>query len=131
MHVGRFEKSLAEWSVRVGRLVTVPVGLRAYWDFETVVAAQNGWPLPVFLDKAETDANFEACAAFLIECRGVLRPAIASHNIRSIAAALASAEQFGAGPAEIEFQMLYGMAEPIKSALIEMNRRVRVYAASG
>ena len=124
-------ESLAEWSVRRGTSVTVRLVKGAYWDFETVVAAQNGWDVPVFTDKAETDANFESCAAFLIEHRRVLRPAIASHNIRSIAAALASAEQFGAEPAEIEFQMLYGMADPIKAALIEMNRRVRVYAPVG
>ncbi|MGD0541201.1 MAG: proline dehydrogenase family protein [Tepidisphaeraceae bacterium] len=123
--------ALAEWSGRRGTSVAIRLVKGAYWDFETVLAAQNGWPVPVFTDKAATDANFESAAAFLIEQRHLLRPAIASHNIRSIAAALAHAESFGARPAEIEFQMLFGMADPIKAALVEMNHRVRVYAPVG
>ncbi|HEY1921353.1 MAG TPA: proline dehydrogenase family protein, partial [Tepidisphaeraceae bacterium] len=55
-------KSLAEWAAQRGTSVTVRLVKGAYWDFETVVAAQNGWPVPVFTDKAETDANFESCA---------------------------------------------------------------------
>ncbi len=124
-------KSLADWVNRHGAPVGVRLVKGAYWDFETVVAAQNGWPVPVFTDKSATDANFESCTAFLIEQRQLLRPAIASHNIRSIAAALAHAEEFGARPAEIEFQMLFGMANPIKAALVDMNQRVRVYAPVG
>jgi RHH-type proline utilization regulon transcriptional repressor/proline dehydrogenase/delta 1-pyrroline-5-carboxylate dehydrogenase len=124
-------KSLAEWATGRGTPVWVRLVKGAYWDFETVIAAQNGWAIPVFTDKAATDVNFESSAAFLIEQRHLLRPAIASHNIRSIAAAIAHAEQVGARPAEIEFQMLYGMADPIKAALVDMNHRVRVYAPVG
>jgi RHH-type proline utilization regulon transcriptional repressor/proline dehydrogenase/delta 1-pyrroline-5-carboxylate dehydrogenase len=61
----------------------------------------------------------------------VLRPAIASHNIRSIAAALAHAEARKLPNAAIEFQLLYGMADPIKQALINLGHRVRVYAPVG
>ena len=32
-----------------------------------MIAAQNDWPLPVWGEKAETDANFEAQTQFLIE----------------------------------------------------------------
>jgi RHH-type transcriptional regulator, proline utilization regulon repressor / proline dehydrogenase / delta 1-pyrroline-5-carboxylate dehydrogenase len=124
-------KDLADWSARRVTPVWVRLVKGAYWDYETVIAAQNGWPIPVFTEKAATDANFESAAAFLIEQRHHLRPAIASHNIRSIAAALAHAERFGAQPAEIEFQMLFGMANPIKAALVDMNHRVRVYAPIG
>jgi RHH-type proline utilization regulon transcriptional repressor/proline dehydrogenase/delta 1-pyrroline-5-carboxylate dehydrogenase len=124
-------KSLAEWAAGRGTPVWIRLVKGAYWDFETVIAAQNGWAIPVFTDKAATDVNFESSAAFLIEKRHLLRPAIASHNIRSIAAAIAHAEQFGVRPAEIEFQMLYGMADPIKAALVDMKHRVRVYAPVG
>src|SRR5688572_9148721 len=75
---------LAEWAGRRGTPVWVRLVKGAYWDYETVIAAQNDWPVPVFSDKAETDANFEAQTAFLIDHHDVLRPAIASHNIRSI-----------------------------------------------
>jgi len=124
-------KGLAEWSQRRGTPVWVRLVKGAYWDFETVVAALNGWPVAVFIDKAQTDANFESAAAFLIENRHLLRPAIASHNVRSIAATLAHAQRCGAKPAEIEFQMLFGMADAVKTALVQMNHRVRVYAPVG
>ena len=61
----------------------------------------------------------------------MLRPAIASHNIRSIAHALALAEARGIPPRAYEFQMLYGMADPIKAALVERGHRVRVYTPFG
>ncbi len=124
-------KSLADWSRHRGVPVSVRLVKGAYWDFETVIAAQHNWPIPVFTHKSQTDANFESAAAFLIENRALLRPAIAGHNVRSIASAIAHAEKFAAHPAEIEFQMLFGMADPIKSALIEMHRRVRIYAPIG
>ena len=31
----------------------------AYWDYETVHAEATGWPVPVFEQKWETDANYE------------------------------------------------------------------------
>jgi RHH-type proline utilization regulon transcriptional repressor/proline dehydrogenase/delta 1-pyrroline-5-carboxylate dehydrogenase len=122
---------LAEWARRRGTPVWVRLVKGAYWDYESVVAAQNDWPLPVFDEKAETDANFEAQTQFLIEHHDVLRPAVASHNIRSIAHALALAEARGLPPRGYEFQMLYGMADPIKAALVEMGHRVRVYTPYG
>ena len=124
-------QALADWARRRGTPVWVRLVKGAYWDFESVVAAQNGWPLPVWDEKPETDANFERQTAFLIEHRDVLRPAIASHNIRSIAHALALAEAQGLRPRDYEFQMLYGMADPIKAALVELGHRVRVYTPYG
>ena len=48
-----------------------PVWIRlikgAYWDYETVIAAQEDWPLPVFARKWETDANYERMTLFLLE----------------------------------------------------------------
>ena len=122
---------LAKWAGQRGTPVWVRLVKGAYWDYETVVAAQNNWPVPVFADKPATDANFEAQTRFLIERRDVLRPAIASHNIRSIAHAIALAEAYGLKPRGYEFQMLYGMADPIKAALTELGHRVRVYTPYG
>jgi RHH-type proline utilization regulon transcriptional repressor/proline dehydrogenase/delta 1-pyrroline-5-carboxylate dehydrogenase len=124
-------RGLADWAEKRGTPVWVRLVKGAYWDYETVIAAQNDWPVPVFSEKPETDANFEAQTTFLIEHHEVLRPAIASHNIRSIAHALALAEARGLPPRGYEFQMLYGMADPIKAALVEMGHRVRVYTPYG
>jgi RHH-type proline utilization regulon transcriptional repressor/proline dehydrogenase/delta 1-pyrroline-5-carboxylate dehydrogenase len=103
----------------------------AYWDFEMVIAGQQGWPVPVWEQKPQTDACFEEQTRFLVEHQDLLRPAIGSHNVRSIAHALALEEQFGLPKNSVEFQMLYGMADPIKTALAGMGRRVRVYTPFG
>ncbi len=122
---------LAEWAEKRGTSICVRLVKGAYWDFETVLAAQNGWRLPVYAHKSQTDANFETQTEFLIEHCDVLRPAIASHNIRSIGRALALAERRGLPAGALEFQMLYGMADPVKASLVEMGQRVRVYTPFG
>jgi RHH-type proline utilization regulon transcriptional repressor/proline dehydrogenase/delta 1-pyrroline-5-carboxylate dehydrogenase len=125
-------RQLARW---VERDRGTPVWIRlvkgAYWDYETVIAAQNDWPVPVYTDKAETDANYERQTTFLIENAHLLKPAIASHNIRSIAHAISEAERCDLPPRDYEFQMLFGMADPIKDALVRQGHRVRVYTPFG
>ncbi|MGB9625009.1 MAG: L-glutamate gamma-semialdehyde dehydrogenase, partial [Phycisphaerae bacterium] len=123
--------ALADWAQGRGTPVWVRLVKGAYWDYENVIAAQQGWPLPVFANKWETDANFEAQTRFLLEHRTLLRPAFGTHNIRSMAFAIACAERLGLSPRAIEFQLLYGMGDPIKTSLIRMGRRVRVYSPYG
>ncbi len=122
---------LHAWVTQRGTPITVRLVKGAYWDFETVNAAQNNWPIPVFTRKPDTDANFELLTTFLMQRHDLLRPAIASHNIRSIAHALAEARRLNLSPGHYEFQMLYGMADPIKTALVAMGQRVRVYTPMG
>jgi RHH-type proline utilization regulon transcriptional repressor/proline dehydrogenase/delta 1-pyrroline-5-carboxylate dehydrogenase len=112
-----------------------PVGVRlvrgAYWDYETVVARQRSWPIPVFTRKWETDVNFERLVVTLLEHYQLLRPAIGTHNIRSLAYTLAAARHLGLPERAVEFQMLYGMGDAIKAALAQLGQRVRVYAPFG
>jgi RHH-type proline utilization regulon transcriptional repressor/proline dehydrogenase/delta 1-pyrroline-5-carboxylate dehydrogenase len=124
-------RNLAAWARRRGTPVWVRLVKGAYWDYETIVAAQNNWPSPVFEHKQETDASYEAQTDFLFANADVLRPAIASHNVRSIAHALALAERHRLPPRSFEFQMLYGMADAVKSVLVQMGQRVRVYTPYG
>ncbi|MCX7977861.1 MAG: proline dehydrogenase family protein, partial [Bdellovibrionaceae bacterium] len=114
-----------------GTPFTIRLVKGAYWDSETIEAEQRNWPIPVYTNKAETDANYEACARYLLDNYKHIRVAIASHNVRSIAAALTHAEQLKLPKEAIEIQMLYGMAEPIKKALADMGYRVREYAPVG
>ena len=123
--------ALATWARARGTPLWVRLVKGAYWDYETVIAAQNGWPVPVWTDKPATDAAFEAHTRFLFANSDALRPAIAGHNVRSIAHALAVAEAHGVAAADYEFQMLYGMADPLKDAVAALGRRVRVYAPFG
>ena len=123
--------ALHRWANQRGTPVWVRLVKGAYWDHEMAVAAQQGWPPPVFTDKAATDAAYETAAAFLTEHHAVLQPAFATHNIRTIAAALALAEHHRLPPLSFEFQMLAGMAEPIQTALVKAGHRVRLYVPVG
>src|SRR6185312_8450067 len=60
-----------------------------------------------------------------------LRPALGSHNVRSLAAAMAAAEAYHVPAAAYEIQMLHGMGEPIQRALVAEGKRVRVYTPYG
>ncbi len=123
---------LLDWAKNQRRC---PVWVRlvkgAYWDYETVIAAQNHWPVPVFTRKWESDANFEKLTGWLLANADWLVPAFGSHNIRSIAHALAVAEQLGVPQRRFEFQMLYGMADPITEAIQSLGCRVRIYTPYG
>ncbi|MCS6977734.1 MAG: L-glutamate gamma-semialdehyde dehydrogenase [Gemmatales bacterium] len=122
---------LAEWVRRRGTPIWVRLVKGAYWDYEVILAAQHGWPIPVFTRKHHSDANYEACLQFLMERPECFRVAVGSHNVRSIARALALAEHLGRDPRSIEFQLLYGMADETKAALVRLGRRVRVYTPYG
>jgi RHH-type proline utilization regulon transcriptional repressor/proline dehydrogenase/delta 1-pyrroline-5-carboxylate dehydrogenase len=122
---------LLDWVRRRGTPVWVRLIKGAYWDYETVVSAQEGWPLPVFSEKWETDANYERVTWFLLKSHRWLRPAFGSHNIRSVAHAMAAAQLLGIPDNGYEIQMLYGMADSVKDALTRLGRRVRVYTPYG
>src|SRR6266403_1313803 len=79
---------LIEWGRARATRFTVRLVKGAYWDYEKIKSTQNGWSIPVYLQKPESDVNFE-------------------------------------------LQLLYGMAGPIKSALVEMGYRVREYCPVG
>src|SRR5260370_15464021 len=120
-------KGIIGWAREHDRRVTVRLVKGAYWDYETVVANQRHWPTPVFARKAETDANFEALSLKLLENADAVDAAFGTHNVRSIAHCLAQAERLGVDPRSFEFQMLYGMADSIKGALLGLGLRLREY----
>lgn len=124
-------RDLIAFSIKRGTPFTVRLVKGAYWDYETIEAEQRGWPCPVYTVKAESDANYEACAKLLLDNHKHIRVALASHNVRSLAAALVHAESLGLPKNAFEIQMLYGMAEPIKKTFVEMGYRVREYAPVG
>jgi RHH-type proline utilization regulon transcriptional repressor/proline dehydrogenase/delta 1-pyrroline-5-carboxylate dehydrogenase len=122
---------LIDWAERRGAPVHIRLVRGAYWDYETVIARQHGWPVPVWDAKARTDACFEDCLAELFAHPEAVLPAVASHNVRSLACAMAIAEQRRLPAEHVEFQMLYGMADELKQALIAQGQRLRVYVPFG
>lgn len=123
--------NLRAWAERRGTPVWVRLVKGAYWDYETVIAAQKGWPVPVYTEKWETDANFERLTRFLLENERLLHPAIASHNVRSVAHALALAARMELPAGSVEYQVLFGMGDRLGLALAERGERVRVYVPYG
>ncbi len=113
------------------RPLTVRLVKGAYWDTETVIAGAHGWPVPVYQDKAETDANYERCVRLLHDHHGQVRAAFASHNLRSLAYAVEYARSLAIDDRGFEIQMLHGMAEPVHAAVRKMGLRLRVYAPVG
>lgn len=110
---------------------TVRLVKGAYWDFEVIQSLQRNWEIPVFTDKAETDANYEVCAKMLLDAYPKIFAAFGSHNVRSLAFAMAYGEKLGLPKTAFETQMLYGMAEPFKKAVKSLGYRVREYAPVG
>jgi len=125
-----FERLLS-WAGERGAPITVRLIKGAYWDYETIMAAQRGWPVRVFEAKSETDAAYERLARRMLENETHIRCAFGTHSVRSIAACIAHAEELGLSQNHYEFQMLYGMAEPIKRTLIESGYRLRDYCPIG
>lgn len=122
---------LLDWVKRRGTPVWVRLVKGAYWDYETVHARAHGWPVPVFLEKWQSDANFELSSQFLLENYQLLRPAFASHNLRSLAHAIGWADVLKVPKAAYELQLLYGMGEDQADLFVERGHRVRAYVPFG
>jgi RHH-type proline utilization regulon transcriptional repressor/proline dehydrogenase/delta 1-pyrroline-5-carboxylate dehydrogenase len=122
---------LRQWVAERGTPITVRLVKGAYWDYETVIAEQNGWPAPVFKEKWQSDANFEKLSRFLMENYQALRPAFASHNLRSLSHAIAWGRKLNVPKSAYEIQMLYGMAEDQAQLFRELGHRVRIYTPFG
>jgi RHH-type proline utilization regulon transcriptional repressor/proline dehydrogenase/delta 1-pyrroline-5-carboxylate dehydrogenase len=122
---------LVAWARRLGRRFSVRLVKGAYWDCETIVARQRGWPVPVWSHKAESDLAFERMTERLLDHVDVVSPAFGTHNIRSVAHAVVQAGLRGIDRRTLEFQMLFGMAEPVKRSLLDLGLRVREYCPCG
>jgi len=122
-----------EWARATDRRPPLVVRLvkGAYWDHEVVEARQHGWTPPVFEQKAESDRNFEALTRRLLEAWPHLRPAIASHNLRSVAHAVAANRAAGREDRDLELQVLRGLGDDLAAALASQGMRVRIYCPVG
>jgi len=124
-------RHLIRWAKERGRRIGVRLVKGAYWDSEIAWAQQKSWPVPVFTEKAATDTSYERLSRLLLENYDVIDAAFGSHNLRSVAHAIAAARALGVPENGYEIQMLFGMAEPVRRALVQSGRRVRVYVPVG
>ncbi|MEH2217957.1 MAG: L-glutamate gamma-semialdehyde dehydrogenase [Nostoc sp.] len=124
-------KDVISWLKERGYPLTIRLVKGAYWDQETIKAAQKHWPQPVYNDKAATDANFETITQLLLENHQYVYSAIGSHNVRSHSRAIAIAESLNVPRRRFELQVLYGMGDKVAKALVDKGYRVRVYCPYG
>jgi len=124
-------EDLLGWAKAEGLAFSIRPVKGAYWDYEMVTAKQHGWEMPVYTIKAETDAAFERQAWKILENHDICHLACGSHNIRSISTVLEMANALKVPESRYEFQVLYGMAEPVRKALVKVTKRVRLYCPYG
>ncbi|HET7909178.1 MAG TPA: proline dehydrogenase family protein, partial [Nitrospira sp.] len=122
---------LLRWVRQRGAPITLRLVKGAYWDSDIIRYRQRGWPVPLFEQKAETDANYEALVRTLLQASGVIRPAFGTHNLRTLAYIEAMAQELRLPPSTWEYQMIFGMAEPFQEAVLRRGRRLRLYTPVG
>lgn len=122
---------LLDWGSDRGTRFAIRLVKGAYWDAEMAAAIRNHAEPPVWTQKWESDACYERMSKTLLANADRVRPAFASHNVRSLAVVCAFAERLGLPPTAYEVQMLYGMGDPLKEAMVRMGRCVRVYCPYG
>ncbi len=134
-------RDLARWAIENKRQVSVRLIKGAYWDYETIHAEEMGWPCPVWNEKWQTDACFEDMVDIFLDAmprtneEGGIKLALGSHNIRSIAYAMAGLDRRGLPANALELQMLHGMADEMKYAAADNQKgpglRIREYIPVG
>jgi RHH-type proline utilization regulon transcriptional repressor/proline dehydrogenase/delta 1-pyrroline-5-carboxylate dehydrogenase len=128
---------LTAWAAGAGRgrPLTIRLVKGAYWDHEIVEAGRHGWQAPVFESKAESDRSFEALSATLLDSvrnhPSAVRAAFGSHNLRSVAHAIAYNRLSGGDDGAIEVQVLRGLGDDLAEAVASSGLRARVYCPVG
>ena len=122
---------LIGWSKQNGLPIAIRLVKGAYWDAETVMAKQSGWEVPVWKHKPESDIAYEKMARRILENHEMVYFACASHNVRTISAVMETAAQLNVPSDRYEFQVLYGMGEPVRKGLLQVAGKVRLYCPYG
>ncbi|HEY2573064.1 MAG TPA: bifunctional proline dehydrogenase/L-glutamate gamma-semialdehyde dehydrogenase, partial [Verrucomicrobiaceae bacterium] len=129
----RVQRTINQWARRRvqngGTPVTIRIVKGANMEMERVEAAQRDWPQAPFKSKAETDANYKSMLreALRPENLAAVRIGVASHNLFDVSYALVLAAAAAAGN-KVQFEMLEGMANHQRRALVEQNRNLLLYA---
>jgi len=127
------QRELTQWArQRVGEggaPITIRLVKGANLEAERVEASVADWPQAPYQSKRETDANYKRMLreAMRPENLTAVRVGVASHNLFDLAYGLVLAAQVGAGE-QVQFEMLEGMANHQRRALLEQTRQLLLYA---
>jgi RHH-type proline utilization regulon transcriptional repressor/proline dehydrogenase/delta 1-pyrroline-5-carboxylate dehydrogenase len=129
----RWQRRITDWArERVaagGEPVTIRIVKGANMEMERIDAALHDWPQAPFRTKLETDASYKRMLdhALRPEHLAAVRLGIASHNLFDVAYGFVLAAERGAGD-RVQFEMLEGMANHQRRALLAHTRRLLLYA---
>ena len=124
-------RGVIAWAKKSGKRITVRLVKGAYWDHEVIHAQEQGWPVPVWTEKNDSDACFERMAKIFVDAmprtaqEGGVKLALGSHNLRSITAVLAMLKEVNLPTSSLELQMLHGMGHGLKVAASQDQLRLR------
>jgi RHH-type proline utilization regulon transcriptional repressor/proline dehydrogenase/delta 1-pyrroline-5-carboxylate dehydrogenase len=127
------QRRIIDWARRRrdggGAPVTIRIVKGANMEMERVEAAQRDWPQAPYERKVETDANYKRMLweAMEPENDGAIMVGVASHNLFDLAYGLVLARHFNAVE-RVQFEMLEGMANHQRRALLERNADMLLYA---
>ncbi len=73
-------RELQAWATERRTPLWVRLVKGAYWDYETIYAGLQDWPIPVWTRKWESDACYERATRYMFEHPESFRVALASHK---------------------------------------------------
>jgi len=129
----RWQRRITDWArervARGGSPVTIRIVKGANMEMERIDAALHDWPQSPFRTKAETDANYKRMLGHALDAEhlAAVHVGIASHNLFDVAYGLVLAAARGAGD-RVQFEMLEGMANHQRRALLGHTQRLLLYA---
>jgi RHH-type proline utilization regulon transcriptional repressor/proline dehydrogenase/delta 1-pyrroline-5-carboxylate dehydrogenase len=129
----RVQRQILEWADRRVAAGGAPITIRlvkgANMEMERVEADQRDWPQAPFQAKAETDANYKRMLHEALDPRhrASVIVGVASHNLFDLAYGLVLARHHQAFE-RVQFEMLEGMANHQRRALLEKNPNLLLYA---
>ncbi|MCE9544555.1 MAG: bifunctional proline dehydrogenase/L-glutamate gamma-semialdehyde dehydrogenase [Planctomycetia bacterium] len=112
-----------------GAPVTIRIVKGANLEMERVEASLHSWPQAPFKTKAETDANYKRMLleAMRPENLAAVRVGVASHNLFDLGYAMVLAADAD-GLDRVQFEMLEGLANHQRRALLEQTHSLLLYA---
>lgn len=126
-------QDLADWSRQRAASGGLPLTIRvvkgANMEMERVDASIEGWPQAPYTTKHETDANYKRMIRTILSSENAtaLQLGVASHNLFDIALAAIWATEADALD-RVQFEMLEGMANQQRRALLELAHGMLLYA---
>ncbi|MFQ5561927.1 MAG: proline dehydrogenase family protein, partial [Nitrospinota bacterium] len=127
------QREITHWAKKRVRSGKSPVTIRlvkgANMEMEKVIASTKGWPQAPFKSKAETDANFKRMLREGVKRENIdaVRLGVASHNVFDLSYAILLGKKNNTLD-KIQFEMLEGMANPLRRALGEFVPNLLLYA---